>query len=237
MALPTWSSSSRKRRPNPLEGTSLGGFFSPPHVITIKGERAALAGIPAEAAYYCFAYPLECLAGQYHRLIVEEGRSEAWLFFLLVGGYAYFDSSRALIRTNALVMTESERKLTLAGPFMPSTAAVSTIRAQHRLRMLILEPLREAGFERFAWVVRARARAPSRPGWIPSHCRSRLQPSRPRRTPPTLPPSHPTPRASRRRRPRASAQAVRRCSPTAASCRTTARSSTSRRAASMCSTR
>ena len=132
--------------------SSVGGFLSPPNKITIRGERARIAGIPADAAFYAFAYPLESLSGQYRRLIDAEGRAEPWLFFLLLGGYCYFDASRRLIRTNAFVMHPTERKLTLAGPFQPSAEAVAALKAASRLRELTLEPLREQGFERFAWV-------------------------------------------------------------------------------------
>ena len=136
-------------------GAPLSGYLSPPNKITIKGERARKAGIPQDAAFYTFAYPLEFLAGKYSRL-VDEGQSAPWLYFLLLGGFCYYDANRALIQTNALVMTTSERKLTLAGPFHPSAAVVAALKSASRLRPVTLTPLRAQGFDRFSWVVCAR---------------------------------------------------------------------------------
>ena len=133
-------------------GAPLDGFISPPNKITIKGERARKAGIPMDAAFYSFAYPLEILAGKYRQLVDEERQSAPWLFFLLLGGFCYYDADRKLIQTNAFVMTTAERKLTLAGPFHPSATAVGALRSASRLRPLTLAPLRAQGFERFAWV-------------------------------------------------------------------------------------
>ena len=133
--------------------TSVGGFLSPPHRITIKGERARLAGIPQAAAFYSFAYPLECLAGRYHRLVDEERIAEPWLFFLLLGGFCYFDANHEILQTNAFVMTPTQHKLILAGPLNPSKQAVAAMRRASRLRPITLEPLRAQGFERLAWIV------------------------------------------------------------------------------------
>lgn len=128
------------------------GYMSPPHRITIQGERARLAGIPKNAMSYAFCYPMDTLASQYERLICEEERADPWLFFLLLGGYAYFDVNRVLICTNAFVLTPTETMLTLAGPFQPSDDAVRALRDAARLRTITLTPLLEQGFERFAWI-------------------------------------------------------------------------------------
>ena len=50
------------------------GYLSPPNKITIRGERARIAGIPANAAFFSFFYPPESLSGQYQRLV--SGRCE-----------------------------------------------------------------------------------------------------------------------------------------------------------------
>lgn len=128
------------------------GYLSPPNKITIRGERARIAGIPSNAAFFSFFYPLESLSGQYQRLASADEQPEPWLCFLLIGGYCYFDADRQLIQTNAFVLHQTERKLTLAGPFRPSPTAVAALRAASRLRELTLAPLREQGFERWAWV-------------------------------------------------------------------------------------
>ena len=71
-------------------GRDAGGYLSPLHTVTIasRSERKA-AGVPLECTTFCFCYPLECLSGLYEQLVGTEGRCDPWLFFLLLGGYAY----------------------------------------------------------------------------------------------------------------------------------------------------
>ena len=105
--------------------------------MTIHGKRARVAGIPVNAAWYAYSYPLESLsADQFERLVVQQGLSEPWLFFLLLGGYCYFDARRELLRTNAFVTnaTPTPHMLTLGGPFQPSKSAVLALRRASRVR-------------------------------------------------------------------------------------------------------
>ena len=137
------------------EMPSYGGFLSPPHPVTIKGARAKRAGIPENAAYYAFAYPVESLFGQFERLVGDGGGAdscEPWLLFLLLGGYCYFDADRKLIQVNAIGIQPTAHTLSLAGPFQPSHAAVAALCAAARLRELTLECIREKGLSHFAWV-------------------------------------------------------------------------------------
>ncbi|KOO33100.1 hypothetical protein Ctob_006835 [Chrysochromulina tobinii] len=92
--------------------------MSPPRKVTINGakERKA-AGIPLECKYFAFAYPLDCLAGMFDELVTREGRDEPWLNFLLFGGYVYFDASRRLVRSNAIVLTQAMAALELHAKF------------------------------------------------------------------------------------------------------------------------
>ena len=139
---------------NAMPGHSLRGYLSPPVRVTITEPQARRsAGIPAAAAFYAFAYPLECLAGQYDTLVASEGRSDGWLYFLLLGGWCYFDEHRNLISTNAIVLTRSPlARLTLQGPFTPQREAVDHLRLANRLQNITLRPLLEQGFQRFGWV-------------------------------------------------------------------------------------
>ena len=132
---------------------SVSGFMSPPRKVTINGakERKA-AGIPLECKYFAFAYPLDCLAGMFDELVTREGRDEPWLNFLLFGGYVYFDASRRLVRSNAIVLTQAMAALELVGPFIPSQDAVEYLQDVGRLREVTLKPMLDAGFQRFGWV-------------------------------------------------------------------------------------
>lgn len=141
-----------QRRAN---GVDLSGAISPPMNVTIHGraERKA-AGIPLECSTFCFCYPLECLSGLYEQLVTTEGRCEPWLFFLLLGGYAYFDAQKQLVRTNAFVLTPARASLNAIGPMTPSSSAIEALRKANRLRNVTLRPLLSAGFARFAWTNR-----------------------------------------------------------------------------------
>ena len=142
-------------RTHAAEGASTDGIISPPNKITITGQRAKDAGIPPQARFYAFAYPMECLTGKYDEL-TEDGNATAeasgWLYFLLVGGYCYFDEHRRLLQTNAFVMTPTERKLDFAGPFLPAADAIQVLRDAQRLRNVTLAPLLAQGFRHFAWL-------------------------------------------------------------------------------------
>ena len=98
--------------------------LAPLVVCTLGAGRARIAGIPSNAAFFAFSYPLECLSEQYQRLASAEKQPEPWLCFLLIGGYLYYDADRRLIQANAFVLQPTERKLTLAGPFRPSQRRV-----------------------------------------------------------------------------------------------------------------
>jgi hypothetical protein len=132
--------------------TSYSGYLSPPTQITIQGDRARKAGIPMNAVSYAYCYPVDAVAAQYQRLICEEARTDSWLSFLMLGGYAYFDSKRELICTNSFVLTPTDRMFTLTGPFEPSEKAVAALRDASRLRKISLAPYVDAGFSHFAWI-------------------------------------------------------------------------------------
>jgi len=144
-------------------GGATGGVLSPPMQVTISDTKVRkAAGIPLECASFCFCYPLECLAGKYEEIMAHEGACPAWAFFLLLGGYAYFDASQRLVRTNAFVLTPAKASFTHVGPFHPSASAMDELRRSDRLRAVTLRPLLESGFVRFGW-----ANPGERPGGHP----------------------------------------------------------------------
>ena len=128
------------------------GVLAPPTEVTLAGAQREAAGIPLEAAFFAFAYPLPSLTNRFEELVVEQGRCEPWLFFLLLGGYCYFDAQRRLIRTNALMLTPAAARLEMVGPFRPSVSALQRLREAHRLQPCTLQTLVAAGYRAFAWV-------------------------------------------------------------------------------------
>ena len=132
---------------------ALDGFLSPPAPVTIQSRKARKeAGIPLECATFCFVYPHPSLDGLFVRLM-EEGRSDPWLFFLLLGGFCYFDATRKLVRANALTVSgDAKAKLVMQGPHTPAREAMEVLRQAKRLRPVTLHALRESGLVFFAWV-------------------------------------------------------------------------------------
>ena len=151
-----------KRNGDSNSSSGLGGYLSPPNPVTINGSaQRKKAGIPLECSHYCFCYPLECLSGLYEQLVSAEGRCDPWLFFLLLGGYAYFDVTRKLVRTNSFVLTPAKASLMAIGPLSPNVAAIEQLRKLGRLRKVTLGPLLQVGFTKFAW-----ANPQERPGGL-----------------------------------------------------------------------
>ena len=128
------------------------GVLASPTEVTLAGAQREAAGIPLEAAFFAFAYPLPSLTNRFEELVVEQGRCEPWLFFLLLGGYCYFDAQRRLIRTNALMLTPAAARLEMVGPFRPSVSALQRLREARRLQPCTLQTLVAAGYRAFAWV-------------------------------------------------------------------------------------
>ena len=135
------------------DGDALRGYLSPPVEVTIADPSARTrAGIPPTAAYFCFCYPLDSLAGLHQQLMKEEGMDQHWLCFTLYGGFAYFDASRQLLQVNAIVLSTSPASLRAVGPLQPPRSTLAMLRTSGRLRQVTLQPLLDAGFVRFAWV-------------------------------------------------------------------------------------
>ena len=156
------------------EGTDTdrcGCYLSPPVPVTIhdRMERNKL-GIPLDGELtFCYCYPPSSLAGKYDELMNDESLTEPWLFFLLVGGYCYFDSERKVVRLNALYRLDDAKapspdaiddavggkitpRLRLLWRGAASEAALESLRKQQRLHEVTLMSLRNAGFVKFAWV-------------------------------------------------------------------------------------
>ena len=128
------------------------GVLAPPTLVTLAGAQREAAGVPLDAAFFAFAYPLPSLTGWYEEMVVQQGRCDPWLFFLFLGGYCYFDADRKLIRINALMLTPAAARLEMVGPYRPAADAIEELRRKERLQPVTLQPLVDAGFQSFGWV-------------------------------------------------------------------------------------
>ena len=122
-----------------------------------KADLRERAGIPSDAHFYSFLYPLEQLNEQRSRLL-RDRRHESWLLLLLFGGFAYFDASKACIQTNALSLGDAKGSdadpATLIFERHPDDAAAGAAAAllQSRLTNVTSDILLQTGYRSFAWV-------------------------------------------------------------------------------------
>ena len=127
------------------------GMLSPRCLITLSQEARTAAGVPPGATHFAFAYPFFDAQRVFSQLIGLAAHAP-WLFFLLLGGFCYFDEAGTLLQLNALALSESEQSLHLVGPHTASDAACEWLRAHGRLHPITLPALQASGFKGFGWV-------------------------------------------------------------------------------------
>lgn len=88
--------------------------------------------------------------------VTGEAASAAWLDFVLVGGYCYFDASHRFLAGNALSAgdgnSRSIGRLNLQGPIVLRKEAGYALRDEGRMARVTVPALTEIGFTAFAWV-------------------------------------------------------------------------------------
>ena len=82
---------------------------------------------------------------------------EKWAYFLLVGGFVFFDEAGMLLQCNALTLVPSRWQLHFAGPFYPTRTALNGMRQAGRMAAVTLDVLQAAGFAAFGWAHGAEA--------------------------------------------------------------------------------
>ena len=127
------------------------GVLSPRCAITLRQAARATAGVPEAAVSFAFAYPHFGDQSVFSRLIGHAAQ-EPWLFFLLLGGFCYFDGAGVLLQVNALTLNKSTQSLHLVGPHEAAPAACEWLRERGRLHPITLPSLQESGFRSFGWV-------------------------------------------------------------------------------------
>ena len=143
------------------------GPLSPLAPVTLPVDKREAAGIPRHAHWFAFGYP-----GEYQWMAADAGDGEAqtawqglerhletldlakdmWGFFLLVGGFVYFDEHKKAIRVNALTLVPSPNVMNFAGPGDPCPQAIEALWERQRIVSVTLDALQTAGFKAFGWV-------------------------------------------------------------------------------------
>ena len=130
----------------------LHGFLSPLSAVTVPMERRRDAGIPTDAASYCYIHPLEHLHDEVESLKLAQ---QSWAFVLLAGGYAYFDATQRLLQVNAIAYAPSPTGLVLVGHPVDGHAArnaAAMLQKRGRFMPIADESLLSAGFDAYSWV-------------------------------------------------------------------------------------
>jgi len=137
---------------------SLAGSLSPINPVTLPDDDKRAAGIPSDAAFFAFAYPLQDLAEAFDMLMktvfssIMRSHEDELLFFMLLGGFCYFDKERKFLQANALSLKPTAVSLWLEGPFTATPGAVAALHDRDRLQPVRTKALRRSGADQFAWV-------------------------------------------------------------------------------------
>ena len=133
------------------------GLLGPLSAVTLPAKARKLAGIPANAASFAFAYPHLVHAGRATALVNDyvgstQREMEPVLLFLLLGGFCYFDERGRLLRVNGLSFQPSKFMLYLDGPYAANPAAGRAMKDFGRMLPETLEPFLDAGLVERGWV-------------------------------------------------------------------------------------
>ena len=152
------------------QGTRNSSVLSPMAVVTVPADHRELVGIPKDADFFSFAYPLSLSKGLTDDLIEaaameesEEGThhheayTQSWLDFVLIGGFCYFDKDRNFLSGNALSAGDGNShhnfgRLNLQGPLSGSKEAGRALEQAGRMQKVTVPALTLLGFTAFAWV-------------------------------------------------------------------------------------
>ena len=128
--------------------TRFTGMLSPRAPVTLPDACREAAGIPAEAATFCFSYPAEGMEATLESLNLT---AEPWGYFLLVGGFCFFGADGTLLECAALTLVPTRWMLHFDGPLTPTPEALKALRDQKRMFTVTIDALESAGFEAFGW--------------------------------------------------------------------------------------
>jgi hypothetical protein len=118
--------------------------------VTIPVRKREEAGVPEDAHFFAFVYPITEIAKRLRAFSVDE--DSEWAFLLRIGGYCYFDEHMNVKRVNALGLVLSDVTLHLEGPYHADHQAAAALVDQGRMEPVTLRVMEMAGFTKFGWV-------------------------------------------------------------------------------------
>jgi len=142
-----------------LQGEAAKGHLSPLHPVNLSMDARKTAGIPENARFFAWSYPIDepCEQGAHHAWAANADDPD--VAFLSVGGYVYFggtsssDGNLDIICINALVPSAHGSFRLHFGPPQPFepqwTAPLWTAK---RFRAITLPQLSRSGATHFCWI-------------------------------------------------------------------------------------
>lgn len=130
------------------DAKAIKGMLSPRAPVTLPMECRKAAGIPLEASTFCFAYPADRMEEPLEKLNLTD---EPWGYFLLVGGFCFFDEHGVLLACSALTLVPTPWTMNFVGPAQPSKSALKELHKLKRMCTVTLDALQNAGFAAFGW--------------------------------------------------------------------------------------
>lgn len=140
------------------DATTVLGTLAPMTPVTLSADAKVAAGIPAAAQRFAFAYPLadsldadteallQMVIGSVSRL------DDELFFFLLLGGFCYFDGDGGFLQANAISLKhDAAGELHFDGPYCCDSEAAEELSESGRMRPCTLSQLNAAGLVNFGW--------------------------------------------------------------------------------------
>jgi len=122
--------------------------LSPLHPITLDDETRNAAGIPKDARYFAWAYPMVDDGS-----IAFRGGGTPAKAFLEYGGYIYFSDACDVVGTNAIQPAPPfTLGLMFGRPQLLPAHVADVLTRRGRFQEITLEPLRRAGATHFGWI-------------------------------------------------------------------------------------
>ena len=109
----------------------------------------------------CACVQHTCICSRPMRCLCTVTASVGLLFFMLLGGFCYFDARHRFLRVNALSLKPTPISLWLEGPYGATAAACDALGASNRFHPMQTKAMRRGGVEAYAWVSPA-----ERPGGV-----------------------------------------------------------------------
>jgi hypothetical protein len=126
------------------------GWLSKWAAITLEGPARAAAGIPEQAAFFAWAFPLLGMTADASHQLLEGSQLPPAMYFVVNGGFVYADENLQPVQCNAVKGPGDE--LHFEGPFKLESAIRDQLILANRLRAPTIQHFLNKQITHFTWV-------------------------------------------------------------------------------------